>query len=114
MPQFVVERQYLVPMYQHLVVAAETFDAACELAVSDDIAWDSQEMDCDNARATTLTAINAIPDGYEVDSVQHVLITGTDPSSSPLDRLSLANLLYENAAETGPLLDIPAKFTDDE
>jgi hypothetical protein len=67
MPQFVVERQYLVPMYQHIVVEDETIEAACELAVSDDIAWDSQEMDCDNARATTLTAIKAIPDGYAVD-----------------------------------------------
>jgi hypothetical protein len=48
-------------MYQHIVVAAETFKKACELAASDDISWDSQEMDCDNARATTLTAAKVIP-----------------------------------------------------
>ena len=41
MPKFVIERQYLVPMYQHILVEAETFEAACELAVSDDISWDS-------------------------------------------------------------------------
>jgi hypothetical protein len=40
MPKFVFERQYLVPMYQHIVVEAETLEAACELAVSDDISWD--------------------------------------------------------------------------
>ena len=48
-------------------------------ANTDDISWDSQEMDCDNARATTLTGAKAIPDGYEVDPVQHMLIAGPDP-----------------------------------
>ena len=67
MPKFVIERQYLVPMYQHIVVEAETLEAACEKAVSDDIAWDTQEMDCDNARATTLTEAKVVPDGYDVD-----------------------------------------------
>ena len=89
MPKFVIERQYLVPMYQHIVVEAETLEAACEMAVSDDISWDSQEMDCDNARATTLTAAKAIPDGYEVDPAQHVLIAGTDPIGIESRLLSL-------------------------
>ena len=35
MPKFVIERQYLVPMYQHVVVEAETFHAACEIAVTE-------------------------------------------------------------------------------
>jgi len=35
-------------------------------------------------------------------------------SGRPLDRLSLANFLYEDAAKTGPLLEIPVKFTDDD
>jgi hypothetical protein len=107
MPKFVIERQYLVPMYQHIVVAAETLDAACELAVSDDISWESQEMDCDNARATTLTAAKAIPDGYELDAAQHALTTAISPIG-----ISLASFLYENEVETGRLLEIPAKFTD--
>ena len=54
MPKFVIERQYLVPMYQHIVVEAETLEAACKQAISDDIDWDTQEMDCENARATTI------------------------------------------------------------
>ena len=113
MPKFVIERQYLVPMYQHTIVDAETLEAACEKAVSDDISWDSQEMDCDNARATTITAAKVIPDGYEVDPVQRLLIAGADPSDRPLDMLSLASFLYEDEAKTGPLLEIPAKFTDE-
>jgi hypothetical protein len=113
MPKFVIERQYLAPMYQHIVVEAETLENACETAVSDDIAWDTQEMDSDNARTTTLTEAKMIPDGYEVDPVQHVLIDGRDPNGSPLDRLSLASFLYEDEAKTGPLLEIPAEFTDE-
>jgi hypothetical protein len=109
MPKFVVERQYLVPMYQHIVVEAETFEAACQLAMSDDISWDSQEMDCDNARATTLTAVKAIPDDYEVDPTQQVLIAGSDSSA-----IALASFLYGDDAETGPHLEIPARFTDSE
>ena len=107
MPKFVIERQYLIPMYQHVVVEAETLEAACELAVSDDISWDSQEMDCDNAQPTTLTAAKAIPDSYEFDPAQHALIAAISPIG-----ISFASFLYENEVETGPLLEIPAKFTD--
>ena len=107
MPKFVFERQYLVPMYQHIVVEAETFEAACELAVSDDISWDSQEMDCDNARPATLTAAKAVPDGYELDPAQNALTAAISPIG-----ISLASFLYENEVETSRLLEIPAKFTD--
>jgi hypothetical protein len=114
MPKFVIERQYLVPMYQHIVVEAETLEAACAIAVTDDIGWDSQEMDCDNARATTITEAKAIPEGYDVGDFQRVLIASTDPKGLPLDMLSLATFLYEDEAKTGPLLEIPAQFTDNE
>jgi hypothetical protein len=114
MPKFVIERQYLVPMYQHIVVEAETLEKACATAVSDNIACDALEMDSDNARATTITEAKVIPDGYDVDALQHVLIAGTDPRGRPVDMLSLADFLYEDEAKTGPLLEIPAEFTDDE
>ena len=35
MPKFVIERQYLVPMYQHIVVEAEDLEEACKKAISD-------------------------------------------------------------------------------
>jgi hypothetical protein len=113
MPKFVIERQYLVPMYQHIIVEAETFEAACTMAVSDDIACDTQEMDSENVRKTTITEAKVIPDGYDADHFQHVLIAGGEPNSRPLDMLSLASFLYEDEAKTGPLLEIPAEFTDD-
>jgi hypothetical protein len=42
-------------MYQHIVVEAENLEEACKKGISDDIDWDTQEMDCDSARATTIT-----------------------------------------------------------
>ena len=114
MPKFVIERQYLVPMYQHIVVEADNLEAACKRAVSGEIAWDTQEMDSDNARQTTLTNAKVIPDGYDADPFQRVLIASREPKGRPLEMLSLATFLYENEEKTGPLLEIPAKFTEDE
>ena len=62
MPKFVIERQYLVPMYQHIVVEAENLEDACKKGISDDIDWDTQEMDCDGARATSITAAKIVPE----------------------------------------------------
>ena len=112
MPKFVLERQYLVPMYQHIVVEADTLEDACAMAATDDISWDSQEMDCDKARATTITQAKAIPAGYDVDPLQQLLVATSDPSGRPLDLVSFATFLYEAEAKTGPLLEIPAKFAD--
>jgi hypothetical protein len=114
MPKFVIERQYLVPMYQHIVVEAENLEEACKKGISDDIEWDTQEMDSDSARATTITNAKVIPEGYDVDHFQRILIASRDPKGLPLDMVSLATFLYENEAKTGPLLEIPAQFTGDE
>ena len=114
MPKFVIERQYLVPMYQHIVVEAETLEEACKKGISDDIDWDTQEMDCDSAHATTITEAKVIPEGYDVDQFRRVLIASRDPRGLPLDMLTLATFLYLDEAKTGPFLEIPAKFTEDE
>jgi hypothetical protein len=42
-------------MYQHIVVEAKNLEEACKKGISDDIDWDTQEMDSDNARQTTIT-----------------------------------------------------------
>jgi hypothetical protein len=55
MPKFVIERQYLVPMYQQIVVEADNLEEACKEGSSDDIGWDTQEMDSDGARTTTIS-----------------------------------------------------------
>jgi hypothetical protein len=107
MPKFVIERQYLVPMYQHVVVEADTLEAACDMAVTDDIAWDTQEMDCDNARATTITAAKAIPGGLEETGG-----ISWDRSENPDRPLAIAPVTFLYSQEHDALLEIPAKFTD--
>jgi hypothetical protein len=114
MPKFVIERQYLVPMYQHIVVEAETLEEACKKGISDDIDWDTQEMDSDGARATTITNAKVIPEEYDVDHFRRILIASRDLKGLPLDMVTLATFLYEDEAKTGLLLEIPEQFTDDE
>ena len=112
MPKFVIERRYLVPMYQHIIVEAENLQEACTKAVRDDIDWDTQEMDCDSAHATTITEAKIVPEGYEAHQVHSVIIASRDPKGLPLDMLGLATFLYEDEARTGPRLEIPVKFTE--
>jgi hypothetical protein len=114
MPKFVIERQYLVPMYQHIVVEAENLEEACKKGISDDVDWDTQEMDCDSAHATTITAAKLVPEGYEADQIHSLIIASRDPKGLPLDMLSLATFLYEDELKTGPQLEILSKFTEDE
>ncbi len=111
MPKFVIERQYLVPMYQHIAVEAEE---ACKKGISDDVDWDIQEMDSDGARRTTITSVKLVPDGYDVDPKTELIVAANKEDLSALDMLSFATFLYENEAETGPLLKMPEQFTDDE
>ena len=114
MPNFVIERQYLVPMYQHIAVEADNLEEACKKGSSDDIDWDTQEMDSDSARQTTITNAKMIPDGYDVSLENSLIIARGEPKGLPLDLVSFAAFLYENEAKTGPLLKIPDEFIDQE
>jgi hypothetical protein len=109
MPKYVIERQYLVPMYQHIVVEAENLEEACEKGISDDIDWDAQEMDRDGACKTTLTFVKEIPARlYETQGILW------DRSENPDRPLAIAPVTFLYSNGHGPLLDIPAKFTKDE
>ena len=57
MPQYIIERQYLLPVYEQLLVDAPNLEAACR-EVMDEIAhpWGANAReDFDNARAVTIT-----------------------------------------------------------
>lgn len=62
MPKYAIERQYLVPVYQHLFVDAPDFDAACRQAIDHDD-WDGSETDYDNSRETTIACAVEVPAG---------------------------------------------------
>src|SRR5882724_1429212 len=88
MPRFAIERQYLLPVYQHLEIEAPDFIAACRQALDRDD-WESAEEDRDSARETTITAAVEMPD------------------TAPHDPMSATEALYSAGLE--PLV-IPVEF----
>lgn len=53
MRRFTLTRQYLLPLYQHLVIEAQTLEQACEKAIEHSHRGGSRE-DYDNAREMTI------------------------------------------------------------
>jgi hypothetical protein len=62
MPKYVIERQYLLPIYQRLIIDAPDITTACQEAVEYDD-WESAEEDGDGSGATTINAAREIPEG---------------------------------------------------
>jgi hypothetical protein len=62
MPKYVIERQYLLPIYQRLIIDAPDIATACQEAVENDD-WESAEEDGDGSGATTINAAREIPEG---------------------------------------------------
>ncbi len=101
MPRYVIERQYLVAIYEHICVEAESLEDACRQAV-DDIQhpWsENAEMDFDTARPTTVAQAVEIPDGR---------LPEVEPTEDR-DRDLLSDALYQSGL---PLLQIPKEFSD--
>jgi hypothetical protein len=95
MARYIIERQYLVPMFEHILIEAPTFEDACREAV-DDIAqpWSEvAELCFDDARATTITCAVELPDERDINEAE-----------------SLSSLLY--CAELEPL-PIPDEFGEE-
>lgn len=64
MPRYVIERQYLVPIFEHIFVEAANLEAACREAL-DEFAqpWgDDARLDYDNSRQTTIAQAVEIPE----------------------------------------------------
>jgi hypothetical protein len=92
--RYIIERQYLVPVYEHILVEAPNFEAACRKALDDiEEPWgDNVETDYEGARPTTIER-----------AVEVLASTGSDESS-------LSRLLYDAGLD---LLPIPREFTDE-
>jgi hypothetical protein len=60
MTKYVIERQYLLPVYQRRVVEGDTVEEACEKAIDHDV-WEDAVEDGDSARATSINAVKRIP-----------------------------------------------------
>ena len=96
MPKYAIERQYLVPVYQHLFVDAPDLDAACRQALDHDD-WDSSETDYDASRETTIACAVEIPVG------KTELKGGAEATAT--------EMIYQAGL---PHLHIPRQFRDDD
>jgi hypothetical protein len=96
MPRYVIERQYLVPVYEHILVEAPTFEAACRKAADDtEEPWGANATtDYESSRPTTIECAVELP----------------QPEDSDADNASLSYLLYEAGLEPLP---IPHEFADE-
>jgi hypothetical protein len=88
MPTFVIERQYLLPVYQHIVVEAPDLESACQQAIEADD-WEGQLEDCDTSGPTTINLVKQLPDSYD-------------------EHRDISAVLYQDA--NVPLLDIPTEY----
>jgi hypothetical protein len=88
MPTFIIERQYVLPVYQHLVVEAPDLASACRQAIEGDD-WEGQVEDYDTSGPTTINLVKQLPDGYD-------------------EHRDISAVLYQDA--NVPLLDIPTEY----
>ena len=101
MPRYVIERQYLLPVYEQLLIEAQTFEAACREAL-DEIAhpWSEEaKEDFDSARPVTLTQAVELPEEMAPE-----LQVGDEA-----DHAGLGYLLYNSGLDPLP---IPAELTE--
>lgn len=88
MPRYIVERQYLVPLYEHILVEARDFETACRRALDEiDEPWgDSVETDYESARPTMIERAVEVPASIDVaaESLSHPLYSaGLEPLDIP-------------------------------
>jgi len=103
MPRYVIERQYLVPIFEHIFVEAPDLETACREAL-DDLArpWgEDAKLDYDNSRQTTIAQVVEIPEGVLPEL----------RSAEDADSHVLSEMLYESGLD---LLPIPSDSGDPE
>jgi hypothetical protein len=91
-PKYAIERQYLVPVYQHLFTEAPDLDAACQQALDHDD-WDSSQTDYESSRETTIVCAVEIPCG--------------EAGFSGGPEVSATEMIYQAGL---PQLEIPRRF----
>jgi hypothetical protein len=101
MPRYVIERQFLVPMYEHIFIDAPDLETACREAL-DDYAqpWgDDAKLDWDSVRSTTIAQAVEVPEDLFPEL----------KSADDADHRDLSNVLYDSGLA---LLAIPEEFAE--
>jgi hypothetical protein len=104
MPIFVIERQYLLPVYQHLVIEASDLAAACKEAVEGDHDWKDAVEDGDNARLTTISGAKFVPPNLSEDIHAGYI---------PLGEFLHEEEILSTGVLNGPALTIPPDYQTD-
>ena len=97
MPRYIIERQYLLPVYQHLAVEAPDLDTACREALDDgEHDWEDAQEDYESSRPATVVS------AVEITSEEEWVIATRSQNVR-------SGLMYEGRHE---LIEIPAEFTE--
>jgi len=97
MPRYIIERQYLLPVYQHLAIEAPDLDTACREALDDgENDWENAQEDYESSRPATIVSAIEIA-GEE----EWVIANGSQYERS--------GLMYDGSHE---LIEIPREFTE--
>ena len=97
MLRYVIERQYLLPVYQHLAVEAPDLESACRYALDDgEHDWKDAQEDYESTRPTTIVS------AVEIASEEEWAIA----TKSQYER---SGLMYDCRHE---LIEIPREFTE--
>jgi hypothetical protein len=97
MPRYIIERQYLLPVYQHLALEAPDLESACREALDDTKHdWEDAQEDYESSRPTTITS------AIEIASEEEWVIA----TESQYER---SGLMYDGRYE---LIEIPREFTE--
>ena len=97
MPRYIIERQYLLPVYQHLAVETPDLESACREALDDgQHDWEDAQEDYESSRRTTI--VSAI----EITSEEEWVIA----NESQYER---SGLMYDGSHE---LIEIPRELTE--
>ena len=96
MPRYVIERQYLLPVYQHLAVEAPDLESACRYALDDgEHDWKDAQEDYESTRPTTI--------------VSAVEIASEEEWAIATKQYERSGLMYDGRHE---LIEIPREFTE--
>ena len=97
MPRYIIERQYLLPVYQHLAVEASDLDLACREALDDgEHDWEGAQEDYESSRPTAIVSV------VEIAREEEWVIA----TASQYER---CGLMYDGRHE---LIEIPREFSE--
>ncbi len=95
MPRYVIEREFLVPVYEHVLVEAANLEDACREALDEhSCPWgDDSEMAYDDARPIVITQVVELPTALSPEL----------QAGEAIDRGTLSDLLYHSGLELLPI-----------